>query len=106
MSLQLSEEEYLRDLSIFNVPFSRDIDDYDEDGDGFVDKDEFVEFVLSTIKPMQLKDPEDMMIPFEAADLNGKFSMLVQLGHARIKRYGQGVQNPHPLLKNHKIGVS
>ena len=84
MYLQLSEEEYLRDVSIFKVPFSKDLDDYDEDGDGFVDKDEFVEYVLSAIEPLELKDPEDMMIPFEAADQNGKFSMLVHPGQAQI----------------------
>ena len=66
-------------MSVFNVPFSKDIDDYDDDGDGYIDKEEFIAFVESAIAPMKLKDPAAILVSFDAADLDGNALILVHL---------------------------
>ena len=68
---QMSEEEYLRDVSLADVPFDGDFDDYDEDGDGFIEEQEFFNTVLAAV-PM--KDPDELSIPFDASDIDGTLS--------------------------------
>ena len=67
----MSKEEYLRDQSLVDIPFDRDFDAYDENGDDYIEEHEFIDTVLAAV-PM--KDPDDLSIPFDASDMNGTLS--------------------------------
>ena len=71
----LDEEEDLDARNIVKVPFDADFDDYDDDKDGFISFDEFLDTVNSNVP---LENPLDVEEPFFEADIDGMLGLNIR----------------------------
>ena len=70
----LDEEEDQEARDLVRVPFDADFKDYDDNKDGFITYDEFLDTLSSNVP---LVDPSEVQKPFFDADIDGNTRMVV-----------------------------